>query len=221
MSFSSCSQLSPTLVKSKYTADEVLQKLEFTQPYSVTDQTPVTFGEKVVTNAINKEKFSNTPWEGAINGREFIIVEYTDPKQKTEWNYLYQVYLWKDHLLPFFVNRGDGMGLNLKYNGTSQPYYRVNYSRDLYVFKYPTLVEPNKILELSYVERKRIVRKNRMKVTSYTFRPEESKGVALMAMTKEPLRGDSLITYKIKVIEDDAWIVIEKKQEKYDINTRE
>ncbi|WP_233266297.1 hypothetical protein [Myroides fluvii] len=99
----SCSQLSPTLVKSKYTADEILRKLEFTQLYTVHDSTPVTFGEKIVNSAVNKEKFIDTPWEGAITGREFVIVEYTDPKQKTEWGYLYQVYLWKDRFLLFLL----------------------------------------------------------------------------------------------------------------------
>lgn len=59
--FTSCSQLSPTLVKSKYTADEVLRKLEFTQPYTVTTSTPVTFGEKIVTGDFKVSDYKDTP----------------------------------------------------------------------------------------------------------------------------------------------------------------
>ena len=214
----SCSQLSPALVKSKYTADEILRKLEFTQVYTVQDSTPVTFGEKVVSNAVNKEKFKDTPWEGATAGREFVIVEYTDPKQKTEWGYLYQVYLWKDRFLPFFVNRGDGMGLNLSYNGQSQPYYRVNYSRDVHLFKYPTLVKPNQILCLMYLKKEEVVSKDKVDVVSYDFKAEESKGVELIDRTEEPYKGSIRITYTIKIVADDAWIVVNQMKASYRYN---
>ena len=42
----SYSQPNSIYVKVKYLADEVIHKLEFTQPYTVTDRTPVTFVEK-------------------------------------------------------------------------------------------------------------------------------------------------------------------------------
>ncbi|MGS4345551.1 hypothetical protein ACKUSY_08150 [Myroides odoratus] len=216
----SCSKLSPVLVKSKYTADEVLRKLEFTEPYTVTDRTPVTFGEKIVSGDFNTANYQHTPWADATKGREFIIVEYADPKQETEWGYLYQVYLWKDRILPFFVNRGDGMGLTLRYNGTSQACYRVNYSRDLYGFNYPTLVEPNQILHLMYLKKERVVNKQRVQVTSYVFKPDESRGVELVSKTEEPCKGDILITYEFKIIADDAWIAVDKVKESYRLSCK-
>ena len=158
-------------------------------------------------------EYAKTPWYGATEGKEFIVVEYADPEQQTEWGYLYQVYFWKDHTLPFFVNRGDGMGLNLKYNSESQPYYRVHYATDLQIFKYPSLVEPNEILTLQYLESEWVDSSDWVTVTSYVFRPEKSKGVEPISRTEEPLNGNILITYKIKVIADDAWIIIEKTQE--------
>ncbi len=218
---SACSQLSPSLVKSKYTTDEVLRKLTFTQPYIVQDSTPVTFSEKKVSSVVNKEKFNNTPWEGATTGREFVIVEYTDPKQKTEFGYLYQVYLWRDCYLPFFVNRGDGMGQHLKYNGTSQPYYRVNYSRDIHVFKYPTLVEPNQVLDLMYLRRENVVSNDKVNVDTYEFKADQSRGVELITMKEEPCRGNIRITYTIKVIADDAWIVVDHVKKSVRYNCKE
>ncbi|WP_353120773.1 hypothetical protein [Myroides odoratus] len=221
VSFTSCSQLSPTLVKSKYTADQVLRKLEFTQPYTVTTSTPVTFGEKIVSGDFNTENYQHTPWADATKGREFIIVEYADPKQKTEWGYLYQVYLWKDCILPFFVNRGDGMGLTLRYNGISQACYRVNYSPDLYRYNYPTLVEPNQILNFVFMEKEWVVRKDKMKVQSYVFNADESNGVELIARTEEPCKGSILITFSIKIVADDAWIAIDKTVNSYKVNCNE
>lgn len=221
IAFTSCSQLSPTLVKSKYIADEVLRKLEFTQPYAVTTSTPVTFGEKIVTGDFKASDYKDTPWSDAKKGREFVVVEYADPKQKTEWGYLYQVYLWKDRILPFYVNRGDGMGLNLHYQQESQPYYRVNYPRDLYRFSFPTLVEPNQILNLAFMEKEWIVRKDKIKISSYVFNADESNGVELIARTEEPCRGNILITYTIKVIADDAWIAIDKTINSHKINCSE
>ncbi|MGG5507507.1 MULTISPECIES: hypothetical protein [unclassified Myroides] len=209
IALSACSQLSPSLVKSKYTADEVLRKLAFTQPYVVKDSTPVIFSEKKVSSTVNKEKFVDTPWEGATTGREFVIIEYTDPKQKTELGYLYQVYLWRDYYLPFFVNQGDGGGQHLKYNGSTQPYYRVNYSSDLHVFKYPILVEPNQVLHLMYLRREKVVSQKKVKIDTYEFRAEESRGVELIDKKEEPCNGSIRITYTIKVIADDAWIVVD------------
>ncbi|MGG5575874.1 hypothetical protein ACPDHL_00830 [Myroides sp. C15-4] len=214
----SFSQPNSIYVKTKYLADEVIKKLEFTQPYTVTDRTPVTFVEKESIKDFTGSEYAKTPWYGATAGKEFIVVEYADPNQQTEWGYLYQVYFWKDHTLPFFVNRGDGMGLNLKYNGTSQPYFRVHYATDLQIFKYPSLVEPNQELTLQYLESEWVDASDWVTVTSYEFRPDKSRGVELISRTEEPLRGNILITYKIKVIADDAWVIIEKTQDGYDLN---
>lgn len=218
MHFTSFSQPNSIYVKSKYLADEIIRKLEFTQPYTVTDRTPVTFVEKGSTKDLTGHEYIDSPWYGATEGKEFIVVEYADPEQQTEWGYLYQVYFWKDHTLPFFVNRGDGMGLNLKYNGTSQPYYRVHYSTDLQIFKNPSLVEPNQILTLQYLESEWVDHSDWVTVTSYEFRPNQSRGVELISRTEESLRGNILITYKIKVVADDAWVIIEKTQDGYDLN---
>lgn len=212
------SQPNSIYVKAKYLADEVIKKLEFTQPYTVTDRTPVTFVEKTATSGVSENEYIDTPWDGSTAGKEFIVVEYADPNQETEWGYLYQVYFWKDHTLPFMVNRGDGMGLNLKYNGTSQPYYRVHYATDLQIFKYPSLVEPNQELTLQYLESEWIDASDWVTVTSYEFRPDKSRGVELISRTEESLRGNILITYKIKVIADDAWVIIEKTQDGYELN---
>lgn len=218
VSLTSFSQPNNIYVKAKHIADEVIKKLEFTQPYTVTDRTPVTFVEKGSTKDFTGIEDANTPWYGATAGKEFIVVEYADPTQQTEWGYLYQVYLWKDHTLPFMVNRGDGMGLNLRYNGKSQPYYRVHYATDIQIFKNPSLVEPNQILTLQYLESEWVDHSDWVTVTSYIFRPNKSKGVELISMTEEPFRGNILITYKIKVVADDAWVIIEKTQDGYDLN---
>lgn len=217
-SLSSVSQPNSIHVKAKHLADEVIKKLEFTQPYTVTNNTPVSFVEKTATSDLSEDEYVDTPWYGATEGKEFIVVEYADPNQKTEWGYLYQVYFWKDHTLPFMINRGDGMGLNLRYDGNLQPFYRVHYATDLQIFRYPSLVEPNEILELSYIESEWVDASDWVTVTSYEFRPNESRGVELISRTEEPLRGNILITYKIKVIADDAWVIIEKTQDGYDLN---
>lgn len=218
MHFTSFSQPNSIYVKAKYLADEVIRKLEFTQPYTVTDRTPVTFVEKSTTKDLTGHEYIDSPWYGATEGKEFIVVEYADPEQQTEWGYLYQVYFWKDHTLPFFVNRGDGMGLNLKYNETFQPYYRVHYSTDIQIFKNPSLVEPNQIVTLKYIESEWVDHSDWVTVTSYVFRANKSKGVELISMTEEPFHGNVLITYKIKVVADDAWIIIEKTQDGYDLD---
>lgn len=218
VSVATFSQPNSIHVKAKYLADEVIKKLAFTQPYDVTDSTPVSIVEQTTTGDVGSSENINSPWYGSTEGKEFIVVEYSDPNQTTDWGYLYQVYFWKDHTLPFFVNRGDGMGLNLKYNGNSQPYYRVHYSTDLQIFKYPSLVDPNQILELSYIESEWVDSSDWVTVTSYAFRANESRGVELISRTEEPFRGNILITYKIKVIADDAWIIIDKTVDGYDLN---
>lgn len=105
----------------KKTADELIHTLKFTKENKITDETPAVLSVKKTISDAKDEKHSNSPWFGSTKGQEYVLVEYTSETEKTEWGFLYQVYLWKDSCTPFFIVRGDGIGLNLRNHQKNHP----------------------------------------------------------------------------------------------------